>query len=153
MDMLTNEIPMIIFKRKLVLYWGNADHKMGFTTLDDTAMFTANVALDENTSRYLNIAGDQISPREITDVMSSLSGQKFRMIRTGGLGLLSLIIRITKIMSPGKTDLYPAWQGMQYMRNMMDKRANIKSIDNNMYPDMNWTKVKDLLSNHYLNSN
>jgi uncharacterized protein YbjT (DUF2867 family) len=153
MDMLTNEIPMIISKRKLVLYWGNADHKMGFTTLDDTAMFTANVALDENTSRYLNIAGDQISPREITDVMSSLSGQKFRMIRTGGLGLLSLIIRITKIMSPGKTDLYPAWQGMQYMRNMMDKRANIKSIDNNMYPDMNWTKVKDLLSNHYLNSN
>jgi len=24
MDMLTNEIPMIIFKRRLVLYWGNA---------------------------------------------------------------------------------------------------------------------------------
>jgi len=35
MEMLTNEIPMIFLKNKLVLYWGNADHKIGFTTLDN----------------------------------------------------------------------------------------------------------------------
>ncbi|CAN5410803.1 hypothetical protein BH10BAC2_BH10BAC2_42060 [soil metagenome] len=113
MDMLTNEIPMIIFKKRLVLYCGNADHKMGFTTLDDTAMYTANVALDTSTPRYLRIAGDQISPREIREVMNELSGQKFRLLRTGGLGLLGAIIKITKIFSPGKTVLYPTWQGMQ----------------------------------------
>jgi len=151
MDMLTNEIPMIIFKKKLVLYWGNADHKMGFTTLDDTALFTANVALEESTPRYLRIAGDQISPREIREVMNKLSGQKFRLLRTGGLGLLSIIIKIARKISPGKTDLYPTWQGMQYMRNMMDERATLKTIDNNRYADMKWTMVKDLLSNHKLN--
>ncbi len=148
MDMLTKEIPMIIFKKRLVVYWGNADHKMSFTTLDDTAMYTANVALDTSTPRYLRIAGDQISPREIREVMNELSGQKFRLLRTGGLGLLGLIIKITKKFTPGKTDLYPAWQGMQYMRNMMDERATLKAIDNKRYADIKWTTVKDLLSTH-----
>ena len=148
MDMLTNEIPMIIFKKKLVLYWGNADHKIGFTTLDDTAMFTANVALDVSTPRYLRISGDQISPEEIREVMNKVSGQKFRLIRTGGLGLLSILIKVAKLFSPGKTKIYPAWQGMQYMRNMMDDRANLNTIDNSRYPDMKWTTVRDLLSNH-----
>lgn len=60
--MLTKDIPMIIFKKKLVLY-DNADHKMGYITLVDTAIFTAKVGHDENTPRYLRITGDQISPR------------------------------------------------------------------------------------------
>ncbi len=74
MEMLTNEIPMIIFKMKLVLYWGNADHKMGFTTMDDTATYTAHAALDTSTLRYLRIAGNYVSPREIREVMNKLSG-------------------------------------------------------------------------------
>lgn len=147
MDMLTNEIPMIIFKKKLVLYWGNADQKMAFTTVADTAVYTANAALDASTPRYLRIAGSYISPREIRAVMNELSAQKFRLIKTGGLGLLSFIIKIAKTIAPAKDELYPAWQGMQYMRNMMDERATLNTTDNNRYPDMKWTTVKDLLSN------
>ena len=146
MDMLTNEIPMILFKKNLVLYWGNADHKIGFTTVADTAMFAANVALDASTPRYLRIAGDRISPRKIRDVMSELSGKRFRMLRTGGLGLLGVLIKIARLMAPAKTDLYPAWQGMQYMRNMMDERATVNTTDNNRYAGMKWTTVKDLIS-------
>ena len=148
MDMLIKEIPMIIFKRKLVLYWGNAEHKMGFTTIDDTATFTANAALDASAPRYLHIAGDEISPREIRELMNEISGQKFHLIRTGGLGLLSAIIKITKTIAPGKSELYPAWQGMQYMRNMVDERATLNSIDNNRYPGIKWTTVRDLLANY-----
>ena len=147
MDMLTNEIPMIIFKKKLVLYWGNANHKMAFTTVADTAVYTANAALDASTPRYLRIAGSYISPREIRAVMNELSAQKFRLIKTGGLGLLNFIIKISKTIAPAKDELYPAWQGMQYMRNMMDERATLNTTDNNRYPDMKWTTVKDLLSN------
>lgn len=147
MDMLTNEIPMIIFKKKLVLYWGNADQKMAFTTVADTAVYTANAALDASTPRYLRIAGSYISPREIRAVMNELSAQKFRLIKTGGLGLLNFIIKISKTIAPAKDELYPAWQGMQYMRNMMDERATLNTTDNNRYPDMKWTTVKDLLSN------
>lgn len=148
MDMLTNEIPMIIFKKRWVLYWGNADHKISFTTIDDTATYTANVAVDESSPRYLRITGDQISPKGIREVLTQLSGEKFRLIRTGGLGLLSTLIKITRLFSLAKEELYPAWQGMQYMRNMMDERANLKSTDNGRYPNMKWTKVKDVLGKY-----
>lgn len=148
MELLTNEMPMIIFKKNLVIYWGNADHKMIFTTINDTAEYTANAALDSHAPRYLWIAGDQISPREIKEVMSRLTGRKFRLIKLGRLGLLNLIIKIAKTISPSKRELYPAWQGMQYMRNMMDRRSILNTNNSNRYPDLKWTSVKDLLSNH-----
>jgi len=148
MDMLNNEMPMLIFKNKLVTYWGNADHKMSFTTIADTTNYTTNVTLDASSPRYLRIAGDLISPREIREVMNELSGQKFELLRTGGLFLLSLLIKIVKKLTPSTTELYPVWRGMQYMRNMADERATLTAIDNDCYPIMKWTTVKHLLSIH-----
>ena len=63
MDMLTNEMPLILFKQKMVLYWGDANHRLSFTTIDNTAEYTANVALEDSSPRYLRIAGDQLSPK------------------------------------------------------------------------------------------
>lgn len=114
-DLLTGQMPVIFFKQKLVLYWGDGDNRWDFTTMDDTAAYTANVALDTLTPRYLHIAGDQISPNEIRNAVSEVTRHKFRLIRTGGQGLLGMIITIARKFSPGKDDLYPAWQGMQYI--------------------------------------
>jgi nucleoside-diphosphate-sugar epimerase len=147
-DLLTGQMPLIFFKQKLVLYWGNADHRMGFTTMDDTAVFTANAALDPGTPRYLRVAGDQISAREIKAVVSEVTGKKFRLFRAGGPGMLSTIIKIARTIAPGETELYSAWQGMQYMRNMIDERSKPDKLDNDRYPDMHWTSVKDVLSTY-----
>jgi nucleoside-diphosphate-sugar epimerase len=46
---------LILFKLKRVLYWGNADQRMDFTTIDDTAAFTASAALDPSTPRFLRL--------------------------------------------------------------------------------------------------
>jgi hypothetical protein len=43
--MLTGQMPLILFKWKRVLHWGSADQRMDFTTMDDTAAFTASAAL------------------------------------------------------------------------------------------------------------
>lgn len=147
-DMLTGQMPLIFFKKKRILYWGNADHPMGFTTVADTAKYTAKAALDPNTPRYLRIAGDQLSPRAMQGLMQEISGQAFSLFRAGGAGLLSTIIKIARVIAPGKTELYPAWQGMQYMRNMIDERSNLEIPDQHRYPDMQWTRVKDLLTAH-----
>jgi nucleoside-diphosphate-sugar epimerase len=147
-DLLTGQMPVIFFKQKLVLYWGDGDNRWDFTTMDDTAAYTANVALDTLTPRYLHIAGDQISPNEIRNAVSEVTRHKFRLIRTGGQGLLGMIITIARKFSPGKDDLYPAWQGMQYMHNMIDKRSKIDTLDNDRYPGMHWTTVKEFLQNH-----
>jgi nucleoside-diphosphate-sugar epimerase len=147
-DLLKNEMPMILFKQKKILHWGNADYRMDFTTIDDTAEFTANVALDLSTPRFLRIAGDQITARELATTMSDITGNKFRLFRPGGLGLLGIITNIAKTIAPGKKELYPAWQGMQYMRDMLDERGEIDVYDNSRYPNMKWTSVKEMLSKH-----
>lgn len=148
MDLLTGQMPMILFKPKRILYWGNADQRLDFTTMDDTAAFTANVALDADAPRFLKVAGDQISPRQMTMVMSEVSGNQFRLLRAGGLGLLNVLIKVARTVAPGTNDLYPAWQGMQYMRDMMEGRAKVASYDNDRYQGMRWTTVSDFLSTH-----
>jgi hypothetical protein len=105
-----------------------------------------------STPRYLRIAGDQLSPRDIKAVVSEVTGNKYRLFRTGGPGLLSMIIKIARKVAPGEKELYPAWQGMQYMRNMIDERANLNLVDNERYPNMRWTTVKDLLSMHQVSN-
>jgi hypothetical protein len=35
---------------------------------------------------------------------------------------------------------------MQYMRNMFDGRAKLAPLDNDRYPHMRWTTVRDVLS-------
>lgn len=148
MDMLLDQMPMILVKPKRILYWGSADQLWGFTTIDNTAEYTARVACDESSPRYLHIAGDLISPREVQTVTSEVLGMPFRLFRPGGQGLLGMIIKLTRLLSPGKTELYPAWQGMQYMHNMIDDRAKMDHLDNDRYADIQWTTVKDLLRAH-----
>jgi nucleoside-diphosphate-sugar epimerase len=145
-DMLTGQMPLILFRLKRVLYWGDADQRMDFTTVDDTAAFTASAALDSSTPRFLRIAGDQLSARELTAVVSEVTGTEFRLFRAGGLAALGTLIKIARAVAPGETELYPVWQGMQYMRNMFDGRARLEPLDNDRYPGIRWTTARDLLS-------
>jgi nucleoside-diphosphate-sugar epimerase len=145
-EMLAAQMPLILFRLKRVLYWGDADQRMDFTTMDDTAAFTASAALDQSTPRFLRIAGDQLSARELATVASEVTGKKFRLFRAGGLGMLGALIRIARTVAPGKRELYPAWQGMQYMRNMFDGRAKLHPLDNDRYPAIGWTTARDVLA-------
>lgn len=145
MDLLTGQMPMIFDKQKWILYWGNPDQSLDFTTMDNTAEYTANVALDDSAPRFLRIAGDQITPRQMVKIMSEITGKEFNLFKVGGIGLIDGIIKTMKFFSPAKKDLYPIWQGMQYMRDMMEGRAKIDSYDNDRYQGMNWTSIKELL--------
>jgi len=141
-------MPLILFKLKRVLYWGHADQRMDFTTMDDTAAFTARAALDPSTPRFLRIAGDQLGARELTAVVSGVTGTVFRLFRAGGLGMLGTLIKIARTVTPGEKELYPAWQGMRYMRNMFDGRAKLQPLDKNRYPGIRWTTARDVLLAH-----
>jgi uncharacterized protein YbjT (DUF2867 family) len=147
-DMLTGQMPLVLFKQKKILCWGDAHHKLSFTTMDDTAAYTASAATDATTPRYLRIAGDLKSPADMQALMSEISKTPYKLFRPGGQGLLGFIIKVARFFSSGEKELYPAWQGMQYMHNMIDDRALLKSTDNERYPNMKWTTAKDVLSNH-----
>ncbi len=53
-------------------------------------------------------------------------------------------------MAPGENELYPAWQGMQYLSNMIDKRSKLDRIDNDRYSGMKWTSARELLAKHLM---
>ncbi len=144
-ELLTGQMPLILFKWKRVLYWGDADQRLDFTTMDNTAAFTASAALDPSTPRFLRIAGDQPSARELAAVVSEVTGEEFRLFRAGGLGMLGTLIKVARTVAPGEKELYPAWQGMQYMRNMFDGRAKLRPLNNDRYPGMRWTTARDVL--------
>jgi NmrA-like family len=145
-DMLTGQMPLILFKVRRVLYWEDADQRMDFTTIADAATFTASAALDPSTPRFLRIAGDRLSARELARVASQVTGRRFGLFRAGGLGTLGVLIEVARRVAPGEHELYPAWQGMQYMRNMFDGRARLEPLDNDRYPGMRWTSVREVLS-------
>ncbi|MBC7741844.1 MAG: NmrA family protein, partial [Bdellovibrionaceae bacterium] len=73
--------------------------------------------------------------------------EKFKLLRAGGLGFLKLMIKVTKLVSPTTDDLYPPWQGMQYLQNMYSGITKFDSVDNDRYL-MRWTKAKDILAKH-----
>ncbi len=148
-DLLLKEMPVIFIESRRILYWGDPDFPWHFTTIQNTAEYTAHAALDSNTPRYLHIAGDRISVKEIQKIMSDISKQKFRRVRPGGKSLLGFFIKITKTFAPGKDELYPPWQGMQYMHNMIDRRSYIKTLDNSRYPQISWTSIRQMLQQNY----
>ena len=150
-DMLTGQMPLVLFKQKKILYWGDANHKMCFTTIENTAEYTACVALDDSSPRYLRIAGDLKSPKEMQALMSEITNVKYGSIRPGGKGLLGFLINVAKVASPGKKEIYPPFQGMQYMHNMIDMRAKLEFVENDRYSGIKWTTAKDVLEKH-LNS-
>lgn len=130
MDLLTTDMPLIMFKQKRILCWGNPNQILEFTTTYNVADFTAEAAIDDNTPRFLRIAGDRLSCNDFVKLLSELTNEKYKLFRPGGIRLLNVVITLTKIFSPSKKDLYPAWQGMQYMRDMMEGRIVFQKYDN-----------------------
>jgi hypothetical protein len=59
---------------------------------------------------------------------------------------LNLRVKVARTVAPGEKELYPAWQGMQYMRNMFDGRAKLGPLGNDRYPSILWTTARDVFS-------
>lgn len=145
-DLLTGQAPIVLFPLKRVLYYGDANQLMDFTTIQNTAEYTAAAALDSSTPRYLRIAGDVLNVHGLREAASKATGEEFSLFKVGGLGLLETLIKITKALTPNKQEVFPAWQGMQYMRDMYSGLPKLEPLDNNRYPDIAWTSVAEVLA-------
>ncbi len=151
MDLLTTDMPLIMFKQKRILCWGNPNQMIEFTSTHNVAAFTAEAAMENETPRFLRIAGDIISCNQFVSLLTALTNEKYKLFRPGGIGLLNVVIKLTRFFSPSKNELYPAWQGMQYMRDMMEGRIVFQKYDNDRYTNLKWTSVKEFLINEKVN--
>ncbi|MCH8525198.1 MAG: hypothetical protein LAT52_11665 [Balneolales bacterium] len=113
--------------------------------MKDRTAISICAAIDDETPRYLRIAGDRLSCNDFVQLLSRLTNQPFKLFKPGNIKLFNIIIRLTRFFSPGNDELYPAWQGMQYMRDMMEGRIIFQEYDNDRYADVNWTSVEEYL--------
>jgi NAD(P)-dependent dehydrogenase (short-subunit alcohol dehydrogenase family) len=144
-DILKYNTPVLNLKDKSIGYWGEkADWKLDFTTMDETAAFTAEVALDETAPRDLQIASFQISPNIIWEDVKEATGQEFRMQQLSSLEDFAQYIKKQRADNPtGELELYAKWQQSQYMYSMFSTQHN--KLSNDRYPNLNWTTGLDYI--------
>ncbi len=146
-ELLTTQMRILDFDAKRATYWGDADQRMDFTTMDDPAAFTAAAALDASTPRVLRVAGDEISTRELAAVAGELVGAKFDLVCAGSVEDLAAFIRRERAADPeSEKQPYPRWQGMQYRHGMSSGLAKLEPLDNDRYPDLRFTTVREVLA-------
>ena len=145
-DLLTGQAPIVLHKRRRILYWGSPDQPLDFTDRDDIADYVAEVALDEAAPRILRIAGSTVSPRQLAGIMTDLTGRPFGLWRAGGIPLLGVVIRTLRTLSPRSDAVFPVWQGMQYLRDMASGRGTLKPLDNDRYGARSWISARDVLA-------
>lgn len=144
-ELLTYNIPMLNIKNKSVGYWESPDWRVDFTTMNDTAAFTAAAAMDPTTPRVLRIASFQISPNELKTVAEDVVKEPFTLIRMGSRDELAAYNRRERAAHPeGEQEVYPDWQRGQYMQSMFSVQND--PLDNDRYPDVAWTSIQDVLA-------
>jgi hypothetical protein len=145
-DILTYGTPIYDFRNYTVGYWGdNADWKMDFTTMDNTADYTAAAALDSETPRVLRIAGFQVSPKDLVKIGGEVKGKEFKLVPMGSLEDFAAANKKDRAANPeGEKEVFPAWQGKQYLHSMFS--VHHETLDNDRYPDVEWTNAIDVIS-------
>lgn len=157
-DLLVGQAPIVLRGPRLILHWSSPDQPLDFTTKDDVAAFTAAAALDPQTPRFLRIAGDVVTPRMLAAIMRDLTGHRYRLFNPGGLRVLDAMIATARRLAPQPGAVFPAWQGMQYLRDMMRGDGMLDPLDNGRYGDRlgdrfgdrpgrgGWTSAREILA-------
>lgn len=99
-EILGYNIPLLDFKQQQVGYWEDADWPIDFTTMDDTAAFTAAAALDEKTPRLLRIASFQITPRQLSAAAEQVQHRPFPLVELGSRADLAARIQQVRAANP-----------------------------------------------------
>ncbi len=144
-DILKYNTPILNLKEKSIGYWGDkTSWKLDFTTMDNTAAFTAEVALDPTAPRNLQIASFQVSPTMIFDDVKEITGQEFKLYQLATLENFSEYIKKQRAENPaGENELYAKFQQGQYMYSMFTTQH--KDLANSRYQKISWTSGIDYL--------
>ncbi|WP_192350874.1 NmrA family NAD(P)-binding protein [Algoriphagus sp. Y33] len=144
-DILKYNIPILNLKDRSIGYWGEkADWKLDFTTMDDTAGFAAEVALDDDAPRDLQIASFQISPNMILAEVNKASDQAFEIHQLSSMEDFAASIKKQRADNPaGENELYAKFQQGQYMYSMFTSQNN--ELANKRYKGLSWTSGSEYI--------
>lgn len=143
-DILLYNVPFFDAKKKIVGYWDDPDWHVDFTSMDDTAAYTAEAALDRETPKALCIASFQVSARDLVKFTENVLGTPFELVNLGSRASLAEKNKRDRAEHPeGETQLYASWQGSQYLLSMFN--SHHLSLNNNRYPHLKWSKLEEII--------
>ncbi|GKZ35067.1 hypothetical protein AbraIFM66950_005507 [Aspergillus brasiliensis] len=143
MDLMAGDSPMINHKKRKIPYIGKPTQLLDFTTMADTAEYTAAVATDPNpTPRFLRVASVTVSVEDIANTQTAIQGVQYRVSRVGTIGMMEFLISVMRLFG-GENKVFPTWQAMQYMVNIMSGAGKLDPLDNSRYPDVQWTTLEE----------
>ncbi len=144
-EILTYNVPLLNFKEKTVGYWGSADWRIDFSTMDNTAAYTAAAAMDASAPRILRIASFQVTPAELAEAAGEILHTKFELKRLGSPDDLAAYNQHERTAHPeGENEVFPSWQRSQYTHGMFT--VHFEKTDNTRYPDIHWTSLNEVLA-------
>jgi NAD(P)-dependent dehydrogenase (short-subunit alcohol dehydrogenase family) len=148
LELLVGDSPMVNHKSRKVAYIGQESQLLDFTSMGDTAAYTAAVAADPKpTPNFLRIASATVSARDIANAESNVEGAQYKPGWMGPVWFIEIVIRVMRLFG-GEKEVFPIWQGMQYMTNMASGAGKLKPLDNDRYPELVWTTMEEFLREH-----
>ncbi len=138
--------PLYDVKNYSIGYWGNdPDWKIDFSTMEDTANYTAAAALDSETPRVLRIASFQVSPKDLAAIGKEVKKEEFKLVPLGSLEDFAAANKKDRAANTeGEKELFPDWQGKQYLHSMFS--VHNETLDNDRYPDVEWISAAEVIS-------
>ena len=141
-EVLAWNIPVLDRKRKTVGYFGNAEHILDFTTMDDAAAFTAAAAVDSTTARVLHVASFQVTPNDLVRFTGEVLGSPYELVNMGSVEDLRARNKALRAADPeGEHELYARWQQSQYVASMFG--TTHPTLDNTRYASLSWTPLAE----------
>jgi NAD(P)-dependent dehydrogenase (short-subunit alcohol dehydrogenase family) len=144
-DIMRYDTPFFDTKNKTIDFFeGKKDWKADFTTKDETAMFTALAALDDDAPRDLRIASFSVSPLDLEPLSEKYKDEKYELVNKGSLEDFSASLKAWRASDPnGENNLYSKWQQAQYLHSMFF--VHHTHLDNDRYPNLKWTAVEEFI--------
>jgi NAD(P)-dependent dehydrogenase (short-subunit alcohol dehydrogenase family) len=141
-EILRYNTPLFNVPEQTVAYYGDkADWKIDFTTMDDTAAYTAMAAIDETTPRSLSIASFRVSPNDLVHLSQQPKGSPFQLVNMGTMEAFSAYNKSERAAHPeGENELYAKWQQSQYLYSMF--LVHHEALANDRYEGLSWSSVE-----------
>lgn len=125
---------------KTACVWGDGKQIMHWTTYQDTALYTAEAAVDERpVPRKFAIAGDALDFAGIVAAYEAGSGKKLEIRTLGSLD--DLDDRIAELAKGGQQN-FLQFLPLMYYRSMLNGEGKLDSLVNERYPHIKPTTVR-----------
>jgi len=126
-------------------YSGTGDEKLEMTTMEDSAKYTAEVAVDESINGFVNFLGDSKSIKEMAKIYQDVYGVEPQLQPMGSLE--DLYNTMTSVFQKAPGNVY-AWMGMYYQYYMLNGKTLLGELSNDHYPQIVPTTIETFLKSH-----